>query len=126
MSENFIFTPKTINKQTEDRFFCSLNNSSFVDKDNNPRCDNELDKNILAKIKYRSNNQPRYMIRIDSNRKLFNPALPLDDNKNQILVDNNNENIKFKEVNQKVFDLYLNFLRTTNVAWLNNAERESN
>ncbi len=31
-----------------------------------------------------------------------------------------------KEVNAKVFDLYINFLATKNTAWLNNAERELN
>ena len=30
----------------------------------------------------------------------------------------------FSKVNQRVFDMYLNFLRTKNIAWLNNAERE--
>jgi hypothetical protein len=30
----------------------------------------------------------------------------------------------FKQVNQEIFDMYLNFLSTKNIAWLNNAERE--
>jgi hypothetical protein len=32
---------------------------------------------------------------------------------------------KFKDVNYKTFDLYVNFLKTKNVAWLHNAEREA-
>jgi len=32
----------------------------------------------------------------------------------------------FKQVNAKVFEMYLTFLRTKNRAWLTNAERELN
>jgi hypothetical protein len=32
---------------------------------------------------------------------------------------------EFKETNEVVFNKYINFLRTKNIAWLNNAERES-
>ena len=31
---------------------------------------------------------------------------------------------KFRQVNEKVFNMYLKFLETKNEAWLNNAERE--
>jgi hypothetical protein len=30
----------------------------------------------------------------------------------------------FKEVSRKVFDFYLSFLRTSNISWINHAERE--
>ena len=29
---------------------------------------------------------------------------------------------KFKEVNFKIFNMYIHFLRTKNISWLNNAE----
>ena len=32
---------------------------------------------------------------------------------------------EFKETNETVFNKYINFLRTKNIAWLNNAERDS-
>ena len=32
---------------------------------------------------------------------------------------------QFKETTKQVFDKYINFLKTKNVAWLNNAERDS-
>jgi hypothetical protein len=32
---------------------------------------------------------------------------------------------EFKETTKQVFDKYINFLKTKNVAWLNNAERDS-
>ena len=32
---------------------------------------------------------------------------------------------EFSESNEKVFSFYINFLKTNNAAWLNNAERES-
>ena len=31
---------------------------------------------------------------------------------------------EFKEVNYKIFEMYIKFLSTKNIAWLNNAERE--
>jgi hypothetical protein len=43
---------------------------------------------------------------------------------NKFLSKIGREEWQFKEVNEKIFDLYLNFLSTKNIAWLNNAERE--
>jgi hypothetical protein len=50
---------------------------------------------------------------------------PLPDNKNTKLLQTVSTNdLKFKEVNHRAFDMYLKFLKTSNAAWINNAERE--
>ena len=43
---------------------------------------------------------------------------------NKILAKVGKNQFNFKRVNKKVFDLYTTFLRTRNLAWLNNANRE--
>jgi hypothetical protein len=56
---------------------------------------------------------------------MFNPV-SIYGNKDLRLLENISRNNKqYKEVNQKVFDMYLQFLSTKNTAWLHNAERES-
>ena len=47
------------------------------------------------------------------------------DQKNHKLLQTISTNdFKFKEVSSRTFDLYLQFLKTSNIAWINNAERE--
>jgi hypothetical protein len=43
---------------------------------------------------------------------------------NKVLAKIGKNEFNFKKVNSKVFDLYLSFLRTKNIAWINNANRE--
>lgn len=81
--------------------------------------------NIFAKRILRKNGTQKYMIRLNSNGKLFNPISiygqePDKSFLNRVCRSNN----KFVEVNSKTFDWYTKFLSSKNVAWLNNAERE--
>ena len=118
---------KTITPKKQNSFYCSLDDQEFIDDENNPRCHDENSNKVLAKLKYKIDGSPKYLIRIDLNKKLFNPKSSLSDNRNLKLIDRDGaDKIKFKEVNLKSFSMYLNFLRSNNEAWLNNAERECN
>jgi hypothetical protein len=123
---NFIFQQNSSNnlETNKDRFFCLLADKDFIDKENNPRCNTE-DNKVLAKIKYKPNGMPKYLIRIDDTKKLFNPTLDLPETKNiKLLHSIGKETTLFKEVNKKAFDFYLMFLKTGNGSWILNAERE--
>jgi len=127
MKEDFIFSQQSKNIKTsnEDSFFCRLKHKDFIDKDNNPRLNNEEDIKILAKIKYKSNGIPKYLIRIDETKKLFNPTLDLPEVRSiKALHSIGGSGLSFKEVNKKAFDHYLMFLKTDNPSWILNAERE--
>jgi hypothetical protein len=124
--ENFIFTQKSIpgEQKLEDSFFCLLKDKDFIDDQHNPRLNTENNK-VLAKIKYKPNGAPKYLVRIDETKKLFNPTADLPEIKNiKLLHSIGGDSISFKEVNKKTFDFYLMFLKTANSSWILNAERE--
>lgn len=121
---DFIF--QSIDQQTllENEYFCLHGLQDYFDAQGFPRC-KEDNKNILAKKIARLDNSIRHMIRISKDGQLHNPVSIYDDethqpNKSYI----NNNSVKFKRVSSKVFEMYLNFLKTKNTAWLHNAERE--
>lgn len=71
------------------------------------------------------NGQFNYQIKIGLNGKIYNPmGMFSEGNHNKFLAKLGKPEWKFTKVNQKVFDLYLNFLKTKNIAWLNTAQRE--
>ena len=80
---------------------------------------------MQKKITINSNKTIRYFIRLDQRGKIYNPLSVYEDNQQNKFVNKIcKEGNKFKDVNGKIFGLYLTYLRTKNLAWLNNAERE--
>lgn len=70
-----------------------------------------------------SEDRNRYYVKQGPNGKLFNPVGLYQEGK--VTRKRAGESQwKFREVNKKVFDLYTQFLKTKNIAWLTNAERE--
>lgn len=127
-AENCIFT---LNKQksTEENsdsvtnYYTILGDHEFIDQDKRPRANKES-KNVVAKSTSK-NNLNKFYIKIGTYGKIFNPMGLFSEGKNEKFIAKiGKKEFEFKEVNQKVFDLYLNFLSTKNLAWLNNAERE--
>lgn len=94
--------------------------------DNGHPMRNQEDNKVYAKRVYRKDNSIKYMIRLDASAKLMNPLSSTDEKTGgDIFLESVcRSNKKFKEVNEKVFALYLQFLSTKNTAWLHNAERE--
>ena len=88
--------------------------------------DNQIDV-VAKKIYYSSNNDPKYFIKVGTYGKIFNPiGMYSEGQNNKFLAKIGRKQFEFKEVNLRVFDLYLKFLTSKNLAWLNNAEREMN
>jgi hypothetical protein len=76
----------------------------------------------LNTVKFKGISAVEYIISI----KLFNPVSIYGVEKDKNFLDRIcRSNSKFKEVNHKVFDLYVKFLQSKNISWLNNAEREA-
>jgi hypothetical protein len=95
-----------------------------LDTEGNPITFKE--KNTYAYIKTnKTNNKQNYYIKIGLYGKIYNPiGLYSEGKANKFLSKVGKNEYNFGKVNQRVFDMYLNFLRTKNIAWLNNAERE--
>ena len=107
-------------------YFTILGDHDFLDDNNRPRSKDENNK-VVAKTITTEDKPARYYIKVGTYGKIYNPiGLFSEGNNTKFLSKIGRKEFEFKEVNQKVFDLYVNFLSTKNTAWLNNAERELN
>lgn len=70
-----------------------------------------------------SEDRNRYYVKQGPHGKLFNPVGLYQEGKISRKRAGESQ-WKYREVNKKVFDLYTQFLKTKNTAWLTNAERE--
>lgn len=103
-------------------YYTLFGNHSNLDQENNPMCDNQKDSMAYTK---QINDDKQYYLKIGLYGKLFNPiGLYSEGKQNKFLSKVGKQEYNFTRVNSKVFSMYLNFLRTKNLAWLNNAERE--
>jgi hypothetical protein len=118
---NIYLTQSTDTKQEEEFFTLS----GLGDDNESINVKNEEKNNVFAKKITRKNGSFKFLIKTNANGKLYNPiTIYGQDKENNFLDKICRSNSKFVEVNQKTFDLYLNFLISKNIAWLNNAERE--
>ena len=93
-----------------------------IDFEGNPITDDE--KKCLAYIK-NLNGDKQYYLKIGPHGKIYNPiGLYSEGKSNKFLSKVGKQEYNFTKINSRVFNMYLNFLRTKNLAWLNNAERE--
>lgn len=121
---NFIFSSnkKNIDVPTS-QYYTLVGQEDYIDDENNPRIEKDNDNRILAKKTVQ--NKLKYLIKLDNAGKFYNPLSPISSIKPiKILQTISISDSRFKEVNQTVFNMYLNFLRSKNIAWINNAERE--
>lgn len=127
--DNFIFKPSSLfskksNNEESVEFYTLRGTESFVDESNRPRSSEE-NSTVLAKKITRKNGTIKYSIRLGNNGKFYNPVSIYGQEKTHTFLNRIcRSNDRFKEVGQKVFDMYLEFLNTKNVSWLINAERE--
>jgi hypothetical protein len=112
-------------KESDDiqyKYYTILGSHSGIDQEGNPVCEDY--KRSLAYIKT-INNSEQYFLKVGTYGKVFNPiGMYSEGRQNKFLSKIGKEEYSFQRVNNKVFNMYLNFLRTKNIAWLNNAERE--
>lgn len=104
----------------------------FLDEDGFPRIQNPESVKVYAKClrnklakSFRANSQFRFYICVEGSNRPFNPiknnAIP---EPNQFVNRVCKDSARFTEVNQAVFQKYLEFLKTKNTRWLVDIERE--
>lgn len=122
MLNNFIHS-QTKNSSTSVEYFCIKEHSDFIDSDGNAQNASEKQETLAKKIN--KDNHIIYMIKVSTSNYLFNPFSKLDRERSYSFLDNVIKPIdKYTNVNEKVFIYYLKFLSTSNIIWLNKAERE--
>lgn len=125
MKDDFVFVQKNVPQTLKEyEYFTMLGDHDFVDNQDRPRARTE-NHAVVAKTSSIDNRPMRFFIKVGTYGKIFNPIGMYSEGKNsKFLSKIGRKEFEFKEVNQKIFDLYVNFLSTKNLAWLNNAERE--
>lgn len=120
-----IFNPRPEEEKTRKVYtYTILGKHDSFDDDNNPIIDEES-KDVLAKKIVASDTKTRYLIKVGPHGRIYNPIGIFSEGRgNNFSKRSGKPEWEFTEVNQKVFDIYLCFLRTKNVAHLNIAERE--
>lgn len=127
--DNFIFKPSSLftkksNNEETVEYYTLRDNNSFIDDSNRARTTEE-NSSVLAKKTTRKNGTIKYSIRLGNNGKFYNPVSIYGQEKTHTFLNRIcRSNDRFKEVGQKVFNMYLEFLNTKNISWLINAERE--
>ena len=125
-TENTFFQSNTEPPNKIYEYFTILGEHDYLDVNNKPRANEENNK-VIAKTLTVDNKPTRYFIKVGTYGKIYNPIGLYSEGQNtKFLSKIGRKQFEFKEVNQKVFELYANFLCTKNIAWLNNAERELN
>lgn len=120
------FQKNTNPPQKTYQYYTILGDHDFLDNDSRPRA-NEENTKVVAKTITTDNKPTRYYIKVGTYGKIYNPIGLFSEGQNsKFLSKIGRKQFEFKEVNSKIFDLYINFLTTKNIAWLNNAERELN
>lgn len=126
-AENCIFTQDKTNTDKQEssttEYYSLLGEHDFIDTNNKPRTNKE-NKSTLAKCVIEDSNK-RFYIKTGTYGKIYNPMGMFSEGKSEKFLSKiGRKEYNFKQVNQQIFDMYLNFLSTKNIAWLNNAERE--
>lgn len=125
VNDDFMFVQKNLQPTLKEyEYFTILGDHDFLDDQGRPRAKKENDA-VVAKTSSIDNHPMRFFIKVGTYGKIFNPIGMYSEGKNaKFLSKIGRKEFEFKEVNQKIFDLYTKFLSTKNLAWLNNAERE--
>lgn len=126
--QNFIYqNPKknpSPSKEQSDTYYTLVGMHDFIDSESNYVVDSN-NKNIFAKQIHDSNGSKKFYVRLANNGSIYNPISIYGEEKTNTFLDRVcKDGIKFREVNQKVFNMYLKFLGSKNIAWLHSAERE--
>ena len=83
------------------------------------------DDEVYAKLLQKKDGSYKHMIRTSADGRLYNPMSIYGQEKTNDFLDRVcKSNDKFKTVNEKSFNWYIQFLTTKNLAWFHNAERE--
>jgi hypothetical protein len=129
---------KIKNDTKESIYYTLIGNEDFLDESGNP-CKKIQDNFVYAKAvknklpkAFQSNTFNNesvgysFYIKVLPNKTLYNPIqlYSVKSSKPSFIDSVCKNNDRFIEVNQAIFDKYITFLRTKNIQWLTEAQRE--
>lgn len=107
------------------KYYTVIGQHDFMDDDKHPMLDTADDNKLMAeKITYNDGREAFY-VRVGTYGKLYNPIGMYSEGRlKKYMAKFGKKEWTMKKVNPKVFEFYVSFLKTKNLAWFNNAERE--
>lgn len=126
-SKTFVSEPKPSQYNVN---FCFMGKQDILadikgNEQNNGYPITNKEEETCAIIRYVGENPPKYYVKMNTKGQLFNPIGVDEGSLNKDLKYTGKKMWELKEVNGKIFNFYLNFLKTKNLAWFNNASREN-
>ena len=104
-------------------FYTIFGKHDWLDDEGFPRVNEEAPDAYAKSIS--GNFETKFFVKRGRYGKLYNPiGLYSEGTANKQLRHAGKPEWEFKKETEKVFNFYINFLKTKNSAWLNNAERE--
>ncbi len=104
-------------------YYTVFGQHEYLDNKNFPRLEDGTGDVLAKSVTLGSNT--RYFLKLGSHGKIYNPiGMYSEGTSNKFLSKIGKKAWEFKSVSPRVFELYTNFLKTKNIAWLRNAERE--
>jgi hypothetical protein len=104
-------------------YYSFLDDSDFEDSLGYPRI-KDLDNRAMAKkVCADKEQQSHYYIRKGYDSKIYNPLSQIA-SKSKFNITDNSDNMRFKLVSKKAFDLFMIYLSTKDIKILNQTERE--
>ena len=111
------------NYQSE--YYTIIGNHDYLDDDSNPMLNDPDDGKLMAEKIIYSDGRAAFYVKVGTYGKLFNPIGMFSEGRiKKYMAKFGKKEWTLKKVNPKVFSYYVSFLRTKNLAWFNNAERE--
>lgn len=121
---------KRVPSDSDTAVYTVSGSQDFVDEDGYPRLEDLADKKAEDRHEAHAKTAPdgnkiKFFAKIGKHGRLYNPIGMYSEGTSA-------RNVKhagrpewvFRQVTKKVFDYYIQFLKTKNAAWLSNAERE--
>jgi hypothetical protein len=125
-ANDFIFQQKVSESVDQlDEFYSMTGEQDYYDNNNNPRLVKDGPKTLAKKL-FTEKSRPRHLILMNTDGKLHNPLNITSKQKmTSNFLDRKCREPKFKPVSEKTFSMYVNFLKSKNLSWLYNADREA-
>ena len=113
-------------------FYTLQGDEDYIDDSGYPRLDKDGHKVFAKCIKNKPSKnfggelQYRFYIKTDPNKIIINPIkkYSIEKSKSTFLNKTCKSEDIFTEVSESIFNQYMNFLKSKNTKWLNNAQRE--
>ncbi len=130
MSEFKINSQKPDSSNTVTEVYTFWGDHEFEDTMGFPKLSLQKNKDVFSMqnayaVKISKGNKTNYYVKRGKYGKLYNPiGLYSEGNVTKQNTRHGQSQWSLKTTSEKVFNYYINFLKTKNSAWLNNAERE--